>query len=218
LHSGVGIGTRKLYANDEEQVCVGRHPVILASDSPIEVDAQIADISLTLVLRPFGPRERKTERTRLAELEQVQAGFLGYLLDTLALILGLDDYTPVVLPRLAEFATVGARAEGVLWPDGAFADAYARARLANSPAISYVLRFGFARREWAGTATELLGMINQWATAVDRYSTAWPSDAAALGKQLHASAPVIRELGLSIDFWRAAGNDRQRSIILRVDR
>ena len=118
--------------------------MILASDSPIEVDAQIADISLTLVLRPFGPRERKTERTRLAELEQVQAGFLGYLLDTLALILGLDDYTPVVLPRLAEFAAVGARAEGVLWPDGAFADAYARARLANSPAISYVLRFGFA--------------------------------------------------------------------------
>lgn len=218
LYAGVGVGTRWLYRANEELVWAGQHPVILASDEEIAVEGAIREISLAVVLAPFGPRERKSEGERLAALERIRPAFFGYLLDVLTCVLSLESLTPPTLPRLTEFAALGARAEAVLWPKGAFASAYARARLADSPATAHVLRFGFEMGKWTGRATELLQAINQRASTAERFTPLWPRDAAALGKELRTTASLIRELGLSIDFWRSPGDDRRRAIILRVEK
>jgi hypothetical protein len=213
LHTGTGLAARRLYFDDAEIVFSGQHPVILVSDESVPLPGAVRDISVTVTLPPLGPRERRTESEFRAALEQIRAPFLGYLLDTLYLVIALKGHVPPVLPRLTEFALVGARAELVSWPSGSFASAYAAGRI-DSPAIGYTLRLVAAAGKWVGTATVLLKILTDMATPTERSSDSWPQTAAGLSKELRAAKTLLGDFGVSVEFWREPGGGRNRSIIL----
>lgn len=215
LTTGAGLGRRRQYADEEEVVFSGRHPIILLAEREVGVDPEIADLVCTVELPSLVGTERKLDSELRSECDQIRAGLLAYLAEAVSLVLMIPDCRPASLPVHGEFAALGERAEVALdWPLGSFRAAYANARLAGFPASTQVLQLGLRRRNWHGSATELLDEIQLGIADEVRDSPGWPKDAAQLGKELRRSRTLLLDLGLNIIFWRYPGGDRQRTIIL----
>lgn len=217
LFNGDGSGFRKLYADDDEVTFVVRRPIVLvgAVQTPI---GRASDATLCMELVRPSPTERRFETEIETEVAEIRPALFAYLLDCLKLAIALRDYRPNVLPNLAEFAALGARLElGLGWPRGSFATAYATGRLADSPIARLVLRFGLARRQWRGSATELFSIVTGDATVPETTSGSWPADAAAFGKILRKKAGALLELGLRAEFERNSGDERKRIISLTAE-
>jgi hypothetical protein len=213
--TGAGFVTRKNYFDDEAITFSGIHPVILvgSSDSP---SGMPGEHSLTIALAQMEPSRRRPPSTVAAELADLERGFLAYVLEAAVNTRVCDDCTPKHLPQMAEFYTIGHRVEcGLLWPDHTFAKAFAAARLADEPALVAILEFGLDRRHWTGTATSLWESITARLTEANRNHN-WPADPVALGKLLHKKGARLGEFGVLVKFWRGAGKNRERFIVIEA--
>jgi hypothetical protein len=147
---------------------------------------------------------------------------LGAALDAVVTALDrADGVTITRLPRMADFAVWVVAAEPALGlEEGAFLDAYRRNRReANAVALEASLvavevrRFMDIRKEWDGTATELLRELNETVDEDIRRTKEWPKTGRGLSGKIRRLAPALRRAGIQAEFARE-GHDRTRTITL----
>jgi hypothetical protein len=208
LATGGGFATRTLHSNDDETLFESSRPIILNGIEDIVTRPDLADRSLFITLDPIPKDRRRPENELYAELEAKRPYILGALLTALSDGLKrLPDIKLKTLPRMADFAILGAACESGLWAEGVFQAAY-EANLAGAtdsvieadPIAAAVISLMAEREEWEGTSTDLLGELLQVATERAAKARSWPDNPKSLSGKLRRAAPLLREAGLDIHF------------------
>jgi hypothetical protein len=121
---------------------------------------------------------------------------------------------------MADFALWASAAESTLgWKPGTFLSAYEANRTSandlvlDSSDVATLLRDSVGD-EWAGTASQLLMMLNEKVEDATRKRRDWPSSPQALSGLLRRLAPNLRVAGLELEFERE-GHGRRRVIRFR---
>jgi hypothetical protein len=168
LATGGGMRTRALWTNADEMTFVGARPIMLEGITAFVTRPDLLDRALILALE--SPPNRKSERQLWMEFDQQKAGIFGALLDKLAVGLRrLPETRLVNPPRMADFA-IWSAACGL----DTFEAAYSRNRLDAADVIlehdlvaQSLKTLIAAKREWRGTAQELLDQIGNPARITD---------------------------------------------------
>ena len=70
------------------------------------------------------------------------------------------------------------------------------------------------RKEWSGTATDLLELLGKVAGDKAIKAKTWPADATRLGGKLRQASPFLRKVGIEINIGNREGRARTRTIII----
>jgi hypothetical protein len=214
---------RQLYTDQDEVLFEATRPVILNGIEDIVARPDLADRAIFLTLEPI-PEERRRPGAELwAAFEVERPRILGALLD--AVVGGLKRLPETRLegyPRMADFAHWVTAAEPALWRPGTFMTAYEGNRaeavesvIDSDPIASSLRKFMVGREQWAGTATELLGELTGVAGERTTRSKEWPGSNKLKGR-LTRAAPLLRKVGIGIEFDRVPGGKRTRTITVTV--
>ena len=118
---------------------------------------------------------------------------------------------------MADFALWATACKTALWTAGTFVAAYTGNR---DEAVDTALEADpgsliGARTEWTGTASDLLGALDEEVGEKVRKSKAWPASARALSGRVRRAATFLRKVGIEITFEREG---RARTRIIRITR
>ena len=224
LATGGGFATRELYSDDREIIFSQKRPVILNGIDSLAAAGDLRDRSLIVELPPLPPEKKCTEREFFRELEAVRPKVLGALLDAVSAALRNREAVEFEeLPRMADFAVwVKAAEEALSWSPGTFIEAYTSSRveadelaLDGDPVAVAVRAFMSDRKEWSGTATELLLKLGGLVDEGIRHSRAWPKAANALSNGMKRLAPDLRGEGIEYGDGRDPGGSRARRKYLK---
>ena len=123
---------------------------------------------------------------------------------------------------MADCALWATACETALWPAGTFGAAYAGNRdemvdsvIEADPVGSAIRSMMSQRTEWTGTASDLLGVLNEEVVEKGRRNKAWPTMASALSGRVRRAATFLRSVGIDITFERKG---RGRTRIIRITR
>jgi hypothetical protein len=221
LATGGGFAVRQLYTDQDEVLFDAARPVILNGIEDIVSRPDLADRAVFLTLEPIPEERRRPEAELWAAFEKERPRILGVLLD--AVVEGLnhlsDTYLPK-LPRMADFALWATACETALWPAGTFWTAYCANRdhavegVIDGDPIAVAVRALMATRTlWTGTASDLLAALAEQAGERAAKAKTWPDSPRALSGRLRRAAPLLRKIGVEIDFEREG---RARTRIIRI--
>ena len=124
---------------------------------------------------------------------------------------------------MADFATFVTAAEPALgWSDGAFMNAYSRNRdlgreivLEADSVVQAILSWNPV--DWDGTATELLAELEDHAPVSVVRSQYWPKSASMLSNKLKRHVPVLRAMGINVE-WTSEGKGNSKQRIIKINR
>jgi hypothetical protein len=238
ISTGGGFATRELYSNDEEMLFNAMRPIVLNGIDGLVVRPDLQDRSIIVYLPTIPKNKRMDEKTFWAHFMANRASILGSLLDILVDSLQkLPRVKLQELPRMADFAMLGAAAESAIgFEQGKFIKAYARnialasGTVLESSSLATVVRRFIAERVrydheegmfngWKGTFTKLLPLLND--TAIKQVGEkiveqkAWPKNAHALSVQLRRIEPNLRLVGIHIERGKTAGANSEKWIRMR---
>jgi hypothetical protein len=208
LATGGGYATRELFTDVEEIILDAQRPVILTSIEDLATRGDLLDRGIVQTLPPIPEQHRRLDAELWEEYERVRPLLLGALLDALVGSLAeLPGVRLVQLPRMADFALLGAAAERHLkWPAGSFASAYKANRqgahgiaLDASSIVPPLLQLVEAG-EWTGTAGELLRELAGRAPETVTRGRDWPARPQSLSGRLRRLAPNLLAIGVSVSF------------------
>jgi hypothetical protein len=213
LSTGGGFGTRQLYTDDEETLFTAMRPVILNGIEDSVARPDLADRSIVLTLEPISDDERRSEQELLAEFEVARPKILGALLNAITTGLKMLPQTKLDrVPRMADFVFWVTACEAALWIEGTFETAYTANRdnlietvLEANPVAGAIRDLLTTKKEWTGTATNLLNDLNflDMASGVKRERRYWPQTAHQLSGKLRRIAPMLRKSGIEIEFRKS---------------
>jgi len=223
LATGGGFAVRQLYTDQDEVLFDAARPVILNGIEDIVARPDLADRAISLTLEPIPEERRRPEKELWAEFDSIRSQLLGTLLDAISHGLKRLPTTKLdSLPRMADFALWATACETALWPAGTFGAAYAGNRddavdsVIESDLVGSAIRSLMdTRTEWTGTATDLLGALDEKVGEKVSRSKNWPSSARALSGRVTRAATFLRKVGIDINRDRE-GRDRTR--IIRITR
>ena len=219
LATGGGFAVRQLYTDQDEVLFDAARPVILNGIEDIVTRPDLADRAIFLTLEAIPEERRRPEKELWAEFNAARPQLLGNLLDAVSHGLKrLPDTRLDSLPRMADFAVWATACETALWATGTFGSAYAGNRdeavdsvIEADPVGSAIRSLIGTRTEWTGTASDLLGALDDEVGEKVRKSKAWPSSARALSGRVRRAATFLRKVGVDITFERE-GRARTRTI------
>ena len=219
LATGGGFAVRQLYTDQDEVLFDAARLVILNGIEDIVTRPDLADRTIFLILEPIPEDRRRPEKDLWAEFDTVRPQRLGTLLDAVSHGLKrLPDTRLDSLPRMADFALWATACDTALWPAGTFRAAYTGNRdeavdsvIEADPVSSAIRSMMNTRTEWTGTASDLLGTLDEEVEEKVRKSKTWPSSARALSGRARRAATLLREIGIDIAFERE-GRARTRTI------
>jgi hypothetical protein len=219
LATGGGFAVRQLYTDQDEVLFDACRPVILNGIEDIVTRPDLADRALFLTLEPIPEDRRRSEAELWAEFETERARIIGALLD--AVVGGLrrlPETNLPLLPRMADFALWASACETSLWPPGTFWSAYGGNRdeavdgvIDADPIAAAVRALVTKRKEWTGTASQLLQELAGVAGERTAKSKNWPDSPRALAGRLRRAATFLRTAGIEISFVNE-GRGRTRTI------
>jgi hypothetical protein len=210
LATGGGFSTRRLYTDQDQILFSALRPTALNGIGDVIARPDLLDRALIINL-PSIPREkRKLERFLEAEVEVIKPAVLGALFSAVSGGLIKRDY--VVLeskPRMADFAVWGEATEQALGgKKGSFMAAYDASQedavetaLESWPVVEPLTTFAskFAEAQpWEGSATKLLGELNDLVEDDAKRSRDWPKQANKLTEQLNRLASSLEEVGIFV--------------------
>jgi hypothetical protein len=217
IATGGGFSTRELYTDTDEVLIDVQRPLVMNGITELAVRPDLLDRAIPLYL----PRLRRwvPEDEFFAGFHAARSRILGALLD--AVVCALRDLELVEFNgqvRMADFAKWSMAAEPALsLQKGAFMRAYIGNRaeaveitLEASPLYEPLVVV--AKDGFEGSATNLLDKL---AALVDEKGEAWPKTPAVLGGDLRRLAPVLRRVGIDVDFQREP-RTRRRLIVIRT--
>jgi hypothetical protein len=183
----------------------------------------LADRAIFLTLEPIPEERRRPEKELWAKFDEASPGILGALLDAASLgIKRLPDTVLEKLPRMADFAIWATACEGVHSDYGDFMRAYANNRDEAIDSVieadqvgSAVRSLMEARKEWKGTATELLEVLSKPLSETLLRAQTWPKTPRAMSGRLDRAASFLRKVGIEISKDREG---RARTRTIRISR
>ena len=220
LVTGSGFIVRALFKNATEQRFNNKRSIITNGISNIISRNDFADRSIIINLSPIPDKNRTPEKEIWDAWKRERASILGGLCDAVSTALKNQDNVEMPpLPRMADFVRWIVAAEPALpWEKGDFIKAYDENNISlvdmaleADPIGSSVLEFAESRKEWSGTATDLLKSLNKMASPELQRLKAWPKRSNILSNNLMRVQTFLRKKGIEIE-RRHSGN---RSIILR---
>src|SRR5439155_14949278 len=84
--------------------------------------------------------------------------------------------------------------------------------VAEADPVSAAVRVLVSGEDWSGTATELMAALAEKAGERTVKAKEWPGNPRALSGRLRRAAPLLRKLGIEIDFGEREGKARNRTI------
>ncbi len=221
LSTGGAFANRELYTTAEEFTFEARRPVVLTSIPDVVTSSDLADRTLGVILEPIPDHSRRTEAEVRAAFAEAAPRLLGGMFMAMSgAMASVTSGQPHELPRMAELATVMARAEPALrWQPGSFASALSANRTqaaASSVEASTVGRYLLALAEqggFRGTASDLLAQLENQAGEDARRDRYLPKNARSLSSTLRRMLPDLVRLGVPMAFSRE-GHDGARTITI----
>ena len=238
--TGSGSSKRVLYSDDEDFIytlkrCVGLNGVNLAATKP-----DILDRGINFRVKRISDEDRRLERDIKNEFEAMRPQLFGCILDVLVKILKWKEEIGGLnldrLPRMADFAECAEMVSRCLGNEnGAFLKAYQNninlqiEEIIESSQVATCLAHWFDEvwpnsankdngektKEWTGTATELIQILECVAETlkVSTKSKYWPKSPSSLSRRLNEIAVTMKEIGISIEFVRG-GRGKVRTITI----
>ncbi len=214
---------RALPREDRDLFIAASNGHVLAFDNVSGLPAWISDTLCRLATGGgFAVRQLYTDQDEVL-FDAARPQLLGTLLDAVSQGLKrLPDTRLDSLPRMADFALWATACETALWPAGTFGAAYAGNRdeavdsvIEADPVGSAIRSMMNTRTEWTGTASDLLGALDEEIGEKVRKSKTWPSSARAMSGRVRRAATFLRKVGIDIAFEREG---RARTRTIRVTR
>jgi primase-polymerase (primpol)-like protein/energy-coupling factor transporter ATP-binding protein EcfA2 len=208
LSTGGGFGTRKLYADREEEIFYARRPVILNGINELAGRSDLADRAIRLELEAIPESERRTEADVWERFERDRPALLGALFGAVATALRRESGVELdTLPRMADFARWAVAAE----PDfptlntneGGFLNAYEQNReeasesAVEADTVASAVRIMLDEEdEWEGTTTELMEDLRGHLPDPKNPPKDYPSTHQAMTARLKRIMPDLRAVGI----------------------
>jgi hypothetical protein len=220
--SGGGFGERMLYSNKEEHTVFVQNPVLLNGIPSLLARGDLADRAVAITLPAIPDDRRKPEAEVWRDFEAARPGLLAMLLDGLVCAAArLPNLHIERLPRMADFARLAtAMAPAFGWTEAEMLAALEENRAAavagviESDGIAVAVQALIEEKgRWEGTASELLGMINDRTPTDRQRQRDWPKDATRLSQKLRRVAPALRRVGIEV-LLPASGGRSGRMITL----
>jgi hypothetical protein len=211
LAEGTSLKRRARYTNSTVVVVKAKRPVILNGIGDLASRGDLLSRALILTLPPLLDGRRRSEADLRQAFAEARPRILGALYDAVTGVLRvLPQVSLASPPRMGDFARVGVALEQVQgWPEGSFLAAYGENRasshdiaLESSPIVEPLLEL-VSMSPWTGSATDLLGALNQRVSDELTKMPRWPKTARVLSQQLTRLAPHLRAQGFLIDRDRA---------------
>ncbi len=208
LITGAGFIVRALFKDSTEKRFNNKRSIIANGITNIITRNDFADRSIIINLSPIPDEKRTPEKEIWQAWERERAGILGGLCDAISTALGnLDNVELPPLPRMADFVRWVVAAEPALpWKKGAFFEAYNEncvslvdMALEADPVGATVLEFIESRKEWSGTATDLLKSLNKIVSPEIQRLKAWPKRSNVLSNSLMRVQTFLRKKGIEIE-------------------
>ena len=224
LATGGSFVARKLFTDRDEAVFTATRPVILNGIEAVVGHSDLIDRSIMLHLPSLSKSQRRDERSFWQEFEVARPRILGALLDGVSTALRNRDSVELTeLPRMADFAKWScAAAPAFGWTQEEFMDAYQRnigsandIALEASPVALGILQLMEYRSVWKGTATQLLAELSPYFDGMPKREC--PQTPDKLSRDLRRLEPNLLRAGVTLEFDRKDGGNRDRMIILRKD-
>jgi len=197
--TGDGFIKRALYTNNEPLVLSFLRVIMLTS---IDAGALRGDLGERLVLvdlEPIHETNRKTDKELNRMYDAAQPAILGALLDLLVQVMSkLETVKVPRLPRMADFAKVLAAMDeatgmGSLAIYETQGNRIAGEVIESDPYGSAIVRFMSTRKDWSGTAQELLDAIMPAEGGRE-----WRINGRKLSAQLKRLAPALLVEGVQV--------------------
>lgn len=207
--TGGGHVKRELYENDEDIIynfmrCIGMNGINLVTTRP-----DLLERSLLLELERIEPTDRKTEKELYQNFAKDLPSILGGVFDILVKAIKIQPTIKLDSHhRMADWSLWGcAIAEALGYTKEEFLKAYQNnitrqsEMLLNENIVATTL-FSFVeeKREWEGTATELLQQLYA-RTPIDYFEKQekyWPKSAAALMRRINELKTYLGQIGISV--------------------
>jgi hypothetical protein len=211
LATGGGFATRMLYTDDEEKIFSAMRPIILNGIDDIATRGDLQERSLLVSLPAISEERRREELAFWQNFEAAKPKIFGALLEGVSAALRNAEHVRLEKkPRMADFAVRATAMEAAFgWDAGSFAAAYeanrqeaGEALLGNEPLVDAIeallndTRADGAAKEWSGTATELLKVLDFYADDAIKRTKAWPGGPQVLSKKMRRLAPALRSAGI----------------------
>ncbi len=219
--TGGGFSKRRNYTDGDEYLAEVCRPVLLNGIPSLLARGDLADRALAVTLLAIPDDKRRAEAEVWRDFAAAAPAVLGLLLDALAR--ALADMSTLHLPRLprmADFARlVCAAAPAFGWTAGDMMDAIEGNRVdaveavIEADPVATAVR-GFMEGQhgaWAGTASELLAIVNDGTPDELQRDRAFPKSAGRLSAHLRRIAPGLRRAGWDI-VLPTTGGRRGRTI------
>ena len=207
-----------LYSDGDEHLVAVCRPVLLNGIPSLLARGDLADRAIAITLPAIPDAQRRPEEAVWQAFEAAAPAILALLLDALQTALaGLPGLRLPRLPRMADFARLAcAAAPAFGWTADAMLDAIEGNRadaveaVIEADPVAVAVR-GFMEAQpgqvWEGTASELLGIVNERAPLEQQRERGYPKDAARLSTRLRRMAPALRRGGWDIALPTGGGRD-----------
>ena len=201
LATGAGSANRKLFTDSDQSILRAKRPIVLTAIANVVTASDLLDRTLTLVLPPIPPENRKSEFAIAQELRRdgVRGRILGYILGgVVSAMAGHASVSRDDMPRLADLFSWATAAETGLGQEaGSTIAAYRRqaqeesAHVVNSQLGAKIIEL--CGKSWKGTAAKLASEIGLGMSAQKT------------SNELREIAPDLRQTGYSIVFRKSNG-------------
>ena len=216
-----GLRDRVLFTDSDEIHFKSIRPIILNGISDYVTRGDLASRCIIINPPTIPPEKRISERELWQRWHEVKPVVFAAFCDALSAALRNLETTKLDrLPRMADFAQFVSAAESALpWAPGAFLKAYERneAQLVDTAleadqVATAVTAFidQTERNQWAGTASELLAVLNERVDGNIWRLKTWPKQPNLLSNRLRRLAPSLRTKGIEIE--KGKSGDRYISI------
>ncbi|MGB9799617.1 MAG: hypothetical protein ACPLUL_05935 [Thermanaerothrix sp.] len=210
ISTGAGYSARRLYFDLDEVFAKTQRPVILNGIPELATRGDLQDRSIVITLSGITDIQRRSKENIMNRFQELLPVMLGQVFDAIRAALALKGRMTIPnLPRMADFA---------LWAAGGittatyssvqdFVNVYESNRqdavlalLDVSPLGQELQEFAAKQRRWTGTTTDLRDKLILQALGTPTEQTLQKMTVKALNNELRRLAPVLRRVGVSIEF------------------
>jgi len=208
--TGGWLGTRTLYADEEETIFYHQRPLILNGIANIISRHDLLDRAIIIELDKIESEKRITEKALVHKLNEITPKLIYTLLNCLSAALQNVDVTPAGKTRMSDFTQWVTAAEEVLpWPVGTFEKVYTDSRkeiirqaVESNDFCSAVIGMvnSYSDKTWTGSSKALLEALNESVDESTKKQPVWPKSTKSMQKKLKVFNGFLGDYGVKISF------------------